>query len=116
VREYRTPGSVRGRSGNWPFYLDSILYYKTGTAYYKNIIGYETGPLGTDKGMQNLKMFDKSVSLGYGLSASPSLHVGKRGGAKVMVQTSTGEIRELDEQNLPESFKSRPLHWIERGQ
>jgi len=27
VREFRTPGSVRGRLGNWPFYLDAKAVY-----------------------------------------------------------------------------------------
>jgi type IV pilus assembly protein PilY1 len=87
------------------------LYYKTGTAYYEDVIGHDDEPLDTGAGTATLKNFKESVSLGYGLSASPSLHVGKRKGARVLLQTSTGEIVEVVEQNLPEGYRSRPLNW-----
>ena len=32
VRENRTPGSVRGRSGNWPSYRDDVKVMKEKTA------------------------------------------------------------------------------------
>jgi type IV pilus assembly protein PilY1 len=87
------------------------LYYKTGTAYYESVIGYgdDTITVGSD----TLKEINRSVSMGHGVAASPSLHIGKRSGARVIVQTSTGEILEIDEENLPEDYKSRPLHWIQ---
>ena len=87
------------------------LYYKTGTAYYESVIGYgdDTITVGSD----TLKEINRSVSMGHGVAASPSLHIGKRKGARVIVQTSTGEILEIDEENLPEDYKSRPLHWIQ---
>ena len=87
------------------------LYYKTGTAYKKNIIGYgsDTITVGSD----TYQEISKKRSLGHGVSASPSLHVGKRKGARVILQTSTGEILEIDEENLPDAYKSRPLHWIQ---
>jgi type IV pilus assembly protein PilY1 len=89
------------------------LYYKTGTAYYKNIIGIgdDTMTVGSETHGDVLRR----KALGHGVSASPSLHVGKRKGARVVLQTSTGEIVEIDEVNLPEAYKSRPLHWIQPG-
>jgi Tfp pilus tip-associated adhesin PilY1 len=89
------------------------LYYKTGTAYYKDVIGFGNATLtvgGEDK--REIKRFE---ALGPGVAASPKLHVGKTKGAKVVIQTSTGEIVEIDQDNLPEAYKSRPLHWIQPG-
>ena len=93
---------------------DSFLYclhYKTGTAYYESIVGYgdDTITVGSDI----LKEISKRLSLGHGIAASPGLHVGKRQGAKAFVQSSTGEIRMIEEENLPGAYKSRPLHWIQ---
>jgi type IV pilus assembly protein PilY1 len=89
------------------------LYYKTGTAYSKKIIGYgsHTITVGSDV----YDEISKRTALGHGVSASPSLHVGKKKGARVILQTSTGEILEIDEENLPEAYKSRPLNWIQPG-
>ena len=83
------------------------LYYKTGTAYKEPVIGYGDETLASK---QEIKRFQ---ALGPGVAASPKLHVGKTKGAKVVVQTSTGEIVEIDQDNLPEAYKSRPLHWIQ---
>jgi type IV pilus assembly protein PilY1 len=87
------------------------LYYKTGTAYQVNIIGIgdDTMTVGSDTYGNVLKRKE----LGHGVSASPSLHVGKKKGARVILQTSTGEILEIDEENLPEAYKSRPINWIQ---
>jgi type IV pilus assembly protein PilY1 len=89
------------------------LYYKTGTAYYKDIFG--TGDDTMTVGSETHEDVLRRKALGHGVSASPSLHVGKRKGARVVLQTSTGEIVEIDEENLPEAYKSRPLHWIQPG-
>ena len=87
------------------------LYYKTGTAYQESIIdiGDDTITVGSDTYGDILRRKD----LGHGVSASPSLHVGKKKGARVILQTSTGEILEIDEHNLPEAYKSRPINWIQ---
>lgn len=70
------------------------VYYRTGTPWHKNIFG--TG------GVINNQTQDK-VYLGRGLAQTPNLHVGggPNGGAKAFVQTSTGEIREIEQDNLP---------------
>ena len=66
------------------------LYYKTGTAYYESIIGYDGDTITV--GSDTYKKISKSVSLGHGVAATPSLHVGTEQGAKAFVQSSTGEI------------------------
>jgi type IV pilus assembly protein PilY1 len=41
------------------------------------------------------------VPLGQGLSKQPNLHVGKKGGSTVFLQSSTGVILEIQQPNLP---------------
>jgi type IV pilus assembly protein PilY1 len=89
------------------------LYYKTGTAYSENVIGYGDDTLTV--GADTFAEISRYVSLGHGISASPSLHVGQQQGSKAFVQSSTGAITGLDEQNLPEAYKSRPIHWVQQG-
>jgi type IV pilus assembly protein PilY1 len=92
----------------------SALYYKTGTAYWSGPLGTDSGTTIDVSGETKAKVYSR-VKVGYGVASSPSLHVGKRTGAKVIIQTSTGEIVELREDNLPEAYKSRPLHWLQVG-
>jgi type IV pilus assembly protein PilY1 len=89
-------------------------FYKTGTAYWKPVFGTEDGTT-VDDGGETKEKIKARVSIDYGVASSPSLHIGKRKGAKVIIQTSTGEIFEIQEQNLPEAYRSRPLNWIELG-
>jgi hypothetical protein len=42
VREYRTPGSVRGRAGNWPSYLD--FFYGRGAMAKIGLVYLSDGP------------------------------------------------------------------------
>jgi type IV pilus assembly protein PilY1 len=89
------------------------LYYTTGTAFYEPIIGYgdDTMTVAGDV----FKEINRSISLGAGVAATPSLHVGEEEGVKAFVQSSTGEIEIIDEINLPEAYKSRPLFWIQKS-
>lgn len=89
------------------------LHYKTGTAYSKSVLGTGSDTLTVDNQAHHEIL--NVVSLGRGVSATPSLHVGTQQGAKAFVQTSTGQIAVIDQENLAESFKSRPLHWIQPG-
>jgi len=91
------------------------LYYKTGTAFAENIIGSDTDTLDTGSGTESLERYKRRVSLGRGVSASPSLHIGSQKGAKVILQTSTGQILQIQESNLPDSYKSCPLAgtWVQ---
>lgn len=77
--------------GEGSSYLYS-LYYATGTAWKENVYGDDEDP-------------DVPVAfrraLGRGLTISPTLHLGSEEGARVFVQTSTGEIVEVHQPNLP---------------
>jgi type IV pilus assembly protein PilY1 len=90
----------------------SAIYYKTGTASYESVIGTDD-TVTIVEGGETKEKIKRRTSLGYGVASSPSLHVGKRKGAKVIIQTSTGEIVEVDQESLPGAYKSRPLHWLE---
>lgn len=87
------------------------LYYKTGTAYYRSVIGTihrdanDDGEI--DTGELEIK---KTVSLGKGLAVTPNIHVGKKEGSKAFVQTSTGAI-EIIEQINPANVKSGVISW-----
>lgn len=82
------------------------LYYKTGTAFYTGILG--TSPQ-TVNGVSLEKSLRK-ISLGQGLATSPSIHTGREKGSVVFVQSSTGEIKRIEEEN-PLSTKSGRLSW-----
>ena len=81
------------------------LYYQTGTAWYSSVFG----ALGLDAD-DNVK---ESISLGRGLATTPNLHVGE-GGPTAFVQTSTGEIVEMPQTNLPlGNYKTGRRSWEE---
>ena len=84
------------------------VYYLTGTAWYENVFGtydYDSKEIVKDK-----------LGLGLGLATSPSMVVGAEGqDAKAFVQTSTGEIVEVGQENLPVgSSQSGRTSWSER--
>ncbi len=79
------------------------LYYLTGTAPSHAVIHGSTAPLPTD----NLL---KRMSLGKGLVSKPSIHVGRKDGSTVFVQTSDGSILTLEEEN-PGLTKSGKTSW-----
>ncbi len=81
------------------------LYYKTGTAYFEDVIGT------TDAG-GDLQQMDKVTSLGGGLAVSPNIHVGSEEGSKAFVQTSKGDIKVIQELN-PQQPKSGVRSWRE---
>jgi type IV pilus assembly protein PilY1 len=89
------------------------LYYKTGTAYFKSVIGTIhhdiDGNTEVDEGELEIK---KTVSLGQGLAVTPNIHVGREKGSKAFVQTSTGAI-EVVEQINPGMTKSGVTSWQE---
>ncbi len=68
------------------------LYYATGTAWKENVFG-------DDEDMDVPVAYRRA--LGRGLTISPTLHLGSEEGARVFVQTSTGEIVEVHQPNLP---------------
>jgi type IV pilus assembly protein PilY1 len=83
-------------------------YYGTGTAYDESIIGTETT---TD----NKTKVSRSASLGTGLTVTPNIHTGQEEGSEVYVQTSTGTILKIDQQN-PGVVKSGKVSWKEWGE
>ena len=92
----------------------NAIYYKTGTASWESVIGTDDRTTITEGGETKAKV-KRRISLGYGVASSPSLHIGKTEGAKVIIHTSTGEIVEIREDNLPAAYKSRPLNWVQVG-
>ncbi len=69
--------SVCGLGGNSYFYA---LYYETGTAYYKSIIG-----------TSGTTVMKKSTTASIGMASSIAVHSGRESGMKAYIQLSTGE-------------------------
>jgi type IV pilus assembly protein PilY1 len=67
------------------------LYYLTGTSWTENVFG-EANEDGTVEFVKDL---------GRGLSITPTMHLGSQKGGKLVIQTSTGEIKEIHQSNLP---------------
>ncbi|MDH3346832.1 MAG: hypothetical protein OEM02_01850 [Desulfobulbaceae bacterium] len=90
---------------------DGYLYgvhYQTGTAWTKSVFGIDD--IDVDK-----KIIKEKTSTGVGLTGTPSLYTGDppTGDAKAFVQTSTGEILEISQENLPyQNFKSGRSTWM----
>jgi type IV pilus assembly protein PilY1 len=80
------------------------LYFETGTAYYKSVIGVEA------EGDKD-RVLDK-IGLGLGISSSLGIHVGREHGARGFIQQSTGTIAQID---LKPAFsiKSGFVNWRE---
>ena len=76
------------------------LYYETGTAYKRRVMG----------DVEQETILDV-ISLGEGLSSSFGIHVGKEEGATVYGQLSTGVIRQI--QINVSGHKSAPIYWKE---
>jgi type IV pilus assembly protein PilY1 len=76
------------------------LYYETGTAYRKSVVGQDGD-----------KILDM-IPLGEGLSSSFGIHVGQEEGGMVFGQLSTGVIQQF--QVIPAlRIKSAPVYWKE---
>jgi type IV pilus assembly protein PilY1 len=87
-----------GFGGNGKLYA---LYYTTGTAYKKSVIGTEGSTV------------LKSKDLGYGLPSSIGIHVGQEEGGTGYVQQSTGTILEVDI-NPALKVKGGTISWREK--
>lgn len=83
--------SFEGTSKLW------ALYYKTGTAFYRPILGASGSTLVT------------SADLGQGMALTPNLHIGEQG-STAFIQSSTGAIETIKIEN-PESVRSGTLFW-----
>jgi type IV pilus assembly protein PilY1 len=99
-----TPGSdlcaYEGTSKLFP------LYYKTGTAYFRSVVGLGSSTLNGNQ--EVLKVID----LGQGMTTTPNIHVGRQTGSKAFVQTSTGAIINIEQKN-PGVTKSKRFGWME---
>ncbi|MGR0480902.1 MAG: pilus assembly protein [Candidatus Electronema sp. V4] len=100
------------------------IHFQTGTAWVKTVFGTVANPNGSGE-----IVMDK-LSLGRGLSETPSItgsgdpdsggdpsDGGEDGGhdAKAFIQTSTGEIIEVTQKNLPiNNTRSGRLNWTDR--
>lgn len=86
------------------------VHYQTGTAWIKNVFG--TYDLDADT-----TIVKDRLDLGKGLALTPSLHVGAGDpDATAFVQTSTGEIWEVGQEDLPLSIniKSGRTSWQQK--
>ena len=97
---YLPDADVCQAEGNSNLYA---LYYLTGTAWTENVFG-DQDPNNPYVGFMK--------SLGKGMSITPNLHLGQEKGTKVFVQSSTGEILEVNQPNLPiKNFRSGSGSW-----
>ena len=84
-------------------------YYKTGTPWHENVFG--------QTGLNGNYVLDKQ-GLGLGLTTTPNLFVGSgtdaKGTVKAFIQTSTGQIIEIKQENLPvKEFATGRSKWKE---
>lgn len=88
------------------------VYYKTGTAFYKSVIGtfWEDDGDGSVEEEDGEVKVNRMISLGKGMAITPNIHVGRSKGSKAFVQTSTGAIETIEQLN-PGDVKSGVISW-----
>jgi type IV pilus assembly protein PilY1 len=91
---------VCGFGGN--SYLHA-LYFETGTAFYKSVVGLDDA--------EPNRVLDR-INLGLGISSSLGIHVGREGGARGFIQQSTGTIAQIN-LNPALGVKSGYVNWFE---
>jgi type IV pilus assembly protein PilY1 len=92
---------------------DSYLYavdFSTGTALPETVIGYGERTILEDE--ETYKEVKRGESLGKGLALTPNIHTGRERGSKAFVQTSTGAIVVIEQEN-PGATKSGKAYWKE---
>jgi len=99
---YKPDQDICGFGGQGRLYC---LYYETGTAYSKNVFGFEQPQAG--------EAVERSFDLDMGRPSSLAIHIGQEKGGKAYVQQSTGEIREIIMQT-PFHQKSGNVIWYEK--
>lgn len=82
-------------------------YYRTGTAYLKSVIGTRARGEETE--------VTRKISVGAGLASTPNIHSGAEAGSTAFVQTSTGAIISVQQEN-PGVVKSGMISWRELGE
>lgn len=93
------------------------LYFTTGTAFKKSVIGLTDITTTEDRdgdGTAETKVSEvaRQMSVGRGMTITPSLHVGRKSGSTAFLQTSTGGIFGVDVEN-PGATKSGAISWQE---
>lgn len=88
------------------------LYYKTGTAYYKSVFGYDLVDTNSNQIADVLgeKKIKSKFHIGEGLSSTPAIHTGRGKGSTAFIQTSQGTIFKIEEEN-PGLTKSGKVSW-----
>ena len=92
------------------------LYYKTGTAHWRPVFGFDwDDSRGTEPGrIESSEMRNRrSSGLGPGLAETPNIHTGEEDGSVAFVQTSTGAILKIEQEN-PGRTKSGQSAWRQR--
>lgn len=82
------------------------LYYQTGLPYFTGILGTQSATFESTSYNQALN----KIHLGEGLATSPNVHVGRQSGSSIFIQSSTGEILKIDQEN-PDITKSGVQSW-----
>jgi len=88
--------------GEGKFY---VLYYETGTAYYKDILGTET--------YGDSELCLKSIDLGQGVTSDVGIHVGKKSTGTGFIQRGTGAVEQI-EIPTPFGIKSGIIAWKQK--
>ncbi len=78
------------------------LYYQSGTAYYSGILGTQADASGD--------LAISQISLGEGMTTTPSIQTGRSQGSNVLIQSSTGKITKINQKN-PLATKSGLRSW-----
>ncbi len=94
------------------------VHFQTGTAWTESVFGTFDESLVDNNGTnQTVTIVKDKLGLGRGLSTTPSMHVGSDSdnAAKAFIQTSTGEIIEVEQKNLPyKNTRSGRQNWTDR--
>ncbi|MCP4022237.1 MAG: hypothetical protein GY729_10375 [Desulfobacteraceae bacterium] len=83
------------------------VYYKTGTAYTKGVLKDSSNNY---TGIDTDNNVVKKISIGKGYSTKPSIHTGRQSGSRSYVQTSSGDIIGIEQEN-PGHTKSHKDSW-----
>lgn len=93
---------------------ESYLYgvhYKTGTAYYEGTLLAKSSDDADGDGVNDsTNKVTSKINIGKGYSTTANLFVGEGDGSKAFIQTSTGAILSLEQQN-PGVTKSGKISW-----
>ncbi|MCD6429727.1 MAG: hypothetical protein J7L57_00710 [Deltaproteobacteria bacterium] len=87
------------------------LHYKTGTAYWKGVLLTKDYPGGIDAANKVVYR----IRAGKGYSTTPNIHSGKEKGSRSFLQTSTGAIISIAQEN-PGITKSGGVYWRESSE